>query len=67
MANFDTGSKAISRATIGWLERAKSRRHDYHRNVWHLIVLPSGLQQKSDLNEKWQDSRFQEIDEEAAL
>jgi hypothetical protein len=36
-------------------------------NVSHLIVLASGLQQKSNLNEKWQDSRFQEIDEEAAL
>jgi hypothetical protein len=36
-------------------------------NVSHLIVLASGLQQKSNLNEKWQVSRFQEIDEEAAL
>jgi len=30
MANCNTGSKAVLRATIGWLEKVKLRRHDHH-------------------------------------
>ncbi len=54
----------------GGLSEIKKILRQLQRVIWnvsHLIVLTSGLQQKSDVNEKWQDSKFQKIDEEAAL